>query len=431
MKIVFVGEAWGRSEEQFRYPLVGASGRELTLQIGQSGLGPYLTKTCRKCKQVSRFVDARCENCHEHLWPDEFDLIAYWKSLRESDEIHVTNVFNLKPPDVCVDCGSSNIRFISRIPICNTCSSRNVRTNEIGYLFGTEKETEMPAWKASKTAGGSHLLAEYFHHVQRLWDELRGLRPNIVVAMGNAACWAILGQTKITSLRGTVNWSDRLGLKVLPVFHPAAILRQWAMRPTSIADLRKAAIEREFPEIRRPERWITIPHPSPRGIDEISAWLSNPATRILANDIETVRGQISIIGFARDPSNSLVVPFRDCHSQGGQLVDIGRIGRFTGNDNAGINFWPTAELEQSAWKLCIDTIQSKRIELIFQNGIYDMSYYLRMGILPQRATHDTMLWHHSEYPELPKALGFLGSLYSNDIAWKQMSRSSDSLKRDE
>jgi uracil-DNA glycosylase len=402
MKIVMVGEAWGRSEEQFRHPLVGASGRELTLQIGQSGLGPYLTKTCRKCKQVSRFVDARCENCHEHLWPDEFDLITYWRNLRESNEIHVTNVFNCRPPN-----------------------------NELGTFFGTEKETEMPAWKASKTYGGSHLLAEHFHHIKRLWDELSSLKPNLVVAMGNAACWAILGQTKITSLRGTVNWSDRLGLKVLPVFHPAAILRQWSMRPTSIADLRKAASEREFPEIRRPERWITIPHPSPRGIDEIRAWLSDPATRILANDIETVRGQISIIGFARSPSISLVVPFRDCHSQGGQLVDIGRIGRSTGNDNAGINFWPTADLEQSAWKLCIDTIQSKRVELIFQNGIYDMSYYLRMGILPYRAIHDTMLWHHSEYLELPKALGFLGSLYSNEISWKLMSKSQDSLKRDE
>jgi len=402
VKIVMVGEAWGKSEDQFKHALVGASGRELSLQIGISGLGPYMTLPCRKCKGQSRFMSPRCEFCSEHLWPNEFDLITYWKTFREANHVHVTNVFNCRPPG-----------------------------NDVGLFFGTEKQTEMPGWKASKTSGGSHLLAEHFHHLERLWRELAELRPNLIVALGNAACWAILGETRITSLRGTVNWSDRLGLKVLPTFHPAAVLRQWSARPTVLADLRKAKIESEFPEIKRPERYITIPEPSERGLDEIRSWLSDPTIHTLANDIETVRGQISIIGFAKSPTVSLVVPFRDCHSKSGQIVDIGAIGRFTGRNDAGINFWPTCDLETRAWKLCIDVLQSERIQLTFQNGVYDMSYYLRMGIHPRQATNDTMLWHHAEFPELPKSLGFLGSLYSNDIAWKTMNRASDSLKRDE
>ncbi len=431
MKIVMVGEARGRSEEEFKHPLVGASGRELSLELGISGLAPFITLKCRKCARFSNFLEARCEFCFEYLWPNEFDLIDYWKILRLNHGIAVTNVFDMKPPDVCVDCKSLDIRVSGRSLVCRTCKSRNVRANEIGYLFGTEQQTEMPSFKASREYGGSHLKVEYFPHLQRLWNELETLKPNLIIAMGNTACWAILGQTKITALRGTVNWSERLNTKVLPVFHPAAVMRQWNIRPAALADLQKAKREAEFPEIRRPKRWISIPYPDERGIDEIKNWLSDPEIKILANDIETVRGQISIIGFARSPSDALVVPFRDCHSKNGQIVDIGSIGRFTGRNNADVNFWPNVILEERAWRLCIDTIESKKIELIFQNGIYDMSYYLRMGIHPYRATQDTMLWHHSEYPEQPKALGYFGSIYANDISWKLMNRETDSLKRDE
>ncbi len=60
-----------------------------------------------------------------------------------------------------------------------------------------------------------------------------------------------------------------------------------------------------------------------------------------------------------------------------------------------------------------------------------MSYYIGMGIQPRAADEDTMLWHHAMYPEQPKSLGYLGSVYANDLAWKTFRRPTDSLKRDE
>jgi len=43
-----------------------------------------------------------------------------------------------------------------------------------------------------------------------------------------------------------------------------------------------------------------------------------------------------------------------------------------------------------------------------------------------------MLLHHALYPELPKGLGFLGSIYTNEASWKLMRRErSDTVKRDE
>jgi len=378
MKTVLVGEAWGRREAQFQHALVGPSGRELSLELGISGFAPFMQVLCRSCKKESDFTDPYCQHCNKHIWPNEFDLINHWKKLRASGEIAVTNVFNVQPPN-----------------------------NDLGIFFGTEPETQMPAWKASMKSGGSHLKHEHFHHVKSLWDEIQSLNPNLVIAMGNCACWATIFQTKITALRGTVTWSDHLNVKVLPTFHPAAVLRQMPMRVSVLADFQKGTREREFREIRRPERHFTIPDPTEDGIRQGYEWFKKPA-RAYANDIETLRSQISIVGFARSADDALVIPIRN--------TDFS-------------NYWPTRELEIAAWKLIIhgeETPQPK----IFQNGLFDISHLVRAGIIPNNCEHDTMLWHHAEYPELPKSLGYLASVYADEVAWKLL-RTKGTLKRDE
>jgi len=47
--------------------------------------------------------------------------------------------------------------------------------------------------------------------------------PDLLVLMGNTSCKAVLGQAGITRLRG--NWLEFEGLPVMPMFHPAALLR--------------------------------------------------------------------------------------------------------------------------------------------------------------------------------------------------------------
>lgn len=59
--------------------------------------------------------------------------------------------------------------------------------------------------------------------------------PDVIVAMGNHACQALLGKRGITRLRGT--WSEALGKPVLPMFHPAYLLRTNAAKREAWADL--------------------------------------------------------------------------------------------------------------------------------------------------------------------------------------------------
>jgi hypothetical protein len=40
--------------------------------------------------------------------------------------------------------------------------------------------------------------------------------------------------------------------------------------------------------------------------------------------------------------------------------------------------------------------------------------------------------HHALFPELPKSLGFMGSIYTNESSWKLLrERKSDSNKRED
>jgi hypothetical protein len=45
---------------------------------------------------------------------------------------------------------------------------------------------------------------------------------------------------------------------------------------------------------------------------------------------------------------------------------------------------------------------------------------MKVGLFPHNYVEDTMLIQHALYPELPKSLGFLGSIHTNDVAWKEL-----------
>ena len=87
----------------------------------------------------------------------------------------------------------------------------------------------------------------------------------------------------------------------------------------------------------------------------------------------------------------------------------------TGNGS----FWPTQQDEESAW-LQVSKLLASRVPKLFQNGMYDLQYLLRLGLRVNAASHDSMLLHHSIFPEMNKGLGFLGSIYSFEPAWKLM-----------
>lgn len=274
--------------------------------------------------------------------------------------------------------------------------------------FCVAKKDLPPGYALPPVGTGQYLHPEFQSELTRLYAELTAIRPNLIIALGNLALWALTGSFGITRMRGSIQHS-KWG-KVLPTFHPAYILRDWSKRPIAVADLLKAKFESDFPDIRRPERYILI-DPT---LDELRAWAEiGLASRYLSCDVETRGRQITCIGFAYSPSEAVCIPFYDQRKPGG-------------------SYWSRAD-ELIVRREIVQPLLACPAKKIFQNGLYDLQYILKEGFKPCNVEEDTMLQHHALYPEMQKSLGFLGSIYTNESSWKllRQTKQAEQLKKDD
>lgn len=242
---------------------------------------------------------------------------------------------------------------------------------------------------------GKYCRSELAPELERCNRELTEIKPNIIIALGNTAIWFLLGAgNSVSKIRGTVTES-RLG-KILPTYHPAAILREWSLRPVTVLDLAKARRESEFPEIQRPERTCYI-EPGIKDLYHFAYLHIDEAERI-AIDIETYGNQITCIGFAPSPYVAITVPFVDQRKPGN-------------------SYWSTHEDEVKAWEW-VRKVCAHPAAKTFQNGLYDLNFMWHYGIKVENVAEDTMLLHHALQPESEKGLAFLGSVYTNEASWK-------------
>ena len=260
---------------------------------------------------------------------------------------------------------------------------------------------------------GKYLHKSFEPELQRLGDELLEADPNLIIALGNEAMWALLGKTTITKFRGTTELSTHTvsGFKVLSTFNPAAVLRDWSIRPVVVSDLHKAAREAEYPEIRRPKCEIWI-EPTLEDLNEFERQYIR-GCGVLSVDIETAGNQVTCVGFATGSSCAIVIPFFDSR----------RKGR---------SYWASERHEYAAWIFIQRILADESVTKLFQNGLYDIAFLWRaMGIKVVNATEDTLLLHHALQPESKKGLGFLGSLYTSHQAWKHMRIKHETIKRED
>jgi hypothetical protein len=309
---------------------------------------------------------------------DPWPLDRIWTA---HPELYRTNVFNLRPPG-----------------------------NDLSELCGP-KATGIPGYGKLTKAGYAQM--GYESEIIRLGDEILHVDPNLIVCLGNAAIWALLGNTGVTKLRGTTASSSHCvaDYKCLLTYHPSAVNRQWQLRPTVVADLSKILTEKETPNVSRPKVEIWI-EPT---IEDIQTFFQQHIIpgRLVSVDIETSGTQITCLGFAPRRDLAIVIPIHDSRADSG-------------------NYWPTKDLERQCWSLIRSVLEDPAVLKVFQNGLYDIAFLLRSyGIRVLGAVHDTMLLHHALQPESLKSLGYLGSIYTNHGPWKSERKKSDTIKRDE
>lgn len=267
---------------------------------------------------------------------------------------------------------------------------------------------------------GKYIRAEYANHLRRLYYEINTINPTIIVPLGGPATWTVLGVSGIKAVRGSTAASvDTIAkgvgsslvrdYKVLPTYDPAAIRRDWSLRAVGLSDFNKVRHESTFPEVVRPAREIWL-EPTLDDLERFEQEYFRDAP-YLSTDIETKGGQMTCIGFAPSPDRAIVIPFWSARQADG-------------------NYWRSHEQEMAALRIVRRWCET--YPTVFQNGMYDMHYLWKVyGIRTMNFHGDTMLLHHALQPEMPKALGFLATLYTNEASWKFMRTANETLKKED
>jgi len=230
-----------------------------------------------------------------------------------------------------------------------------------------------------------------------LASDIRKYKPNIIIALGRTALWALTGQTKISECRGYIYNSTLVpGVKVLPTYHPGAINDSWEMLFPAIMDIRKAVNNSKVPDILSDTR-ILRSSPS-RG--EFIEYLDYCRTRdIVAVDIETVSpgSHIDIFGIGVSSDDAMAFTFL-------------RGRKPTQND---------IRAELDLWLRIADVMNNTTS--VMHNGMYDATVLMHNnGIACRGYTEDTMVMTHCCWPETPRSLSFLSSICLNVPAWKHL-----------
>ena len=238
-------------------------------------------------------------------------------------------------------------------------------------------------------------------YITELKEELAALRPNVVVACGNVALWALCSRIGITNWRGSILDSTLLpGLKVVPTIHPATWTSEklhanpeaYLNRYLVVLDLKRARAESEYPEIRSTPRKLFIEPTFYEVVSFVHTCIEHAKNGgIIDYDIETTRtNELSCIGLTYSPEHALCIPF------------IGPHGDY---------FLPEQELiiMQLLARLFSDPTLRKR----GQNVIFDSHFLLRKyGIRTYNLT-DTMIAQGIIWPELRKGLDFITSVWTD------------------
>ena len=278
---------------------------------------------------------------------------------------------------------------------------------------------EMDSWFRNKTQGkreglrpykGRYCMPIVHEGITLLEQEILQTRPDMVIALGNYALWALTGNWGITKWRGSQLFASVQDhtFRVVPIIHPAAwfrtywwhFLTRWDIstriapyifnKPWPIPDY-KFHIRPTFAEARE---WLT----------DLLSILDRTEVKV-AHDLETRTHHISCSAFAWGPREAMCIPFISARNKDG--------------------YWGRAqELELIEYHRQILTHPNALI--IGQNYEYDRQFILRRWFVKANLWSDTMTKHHTLWPGFPKSLDYLSSLYSEfHTYWKDELKEQD------
>jgi uracil-DNA glycosylase len=352
--IMVVGEAWGQNEKDQQKPFVGASGKELEAMLREAGIDP-------------------------------------------------------------ADCFFTNL--IPDKPMGNDMRA---------FLFDIKHK-------------GDDLLGDGIKPQPRLADGLRRLdaqieavRPQLIIATGNWPLWYLTRKANAKTSKGyrlptgidTWRGSQLFlcpspfraysAVPVLPIYHPAAILRMYAWRKITVQDLSRAS---DFAYDRMPS-WrdtgaddrFNVIRPSAKELStHINAWIKEPHIPIVC-DVETKKYRLHIVGLTRDGKTNIAIPFFAITPDGFRPL------------------YTPLEFKE-IYLLLIKLFSAPGMKFVGQNWSYDIQYITKFFFTTPELYWDTIIGQHVAFPRLKKSLDYQASMYCKHyVYWKDdLKESTDSM----
>ena len=341
-RVMLIGEAWGSEEERTLVPFSGASGQEFNRMLHDAGI--------------------------------------------MRSECYATNLVNARPP-----------------------------YNDISKWVTKKRKDIAPDMVKLRDAFVKPIVREGF---EKLLREILLVQPNILVAAGGTALWALTGAWGVMKWRGSQLhlevppdlWPrDLVGPSfipprpmLIPTLHPAAVLRDTALRSITVNDLKRVARWRNKKEYENVPNWHFEVRPTYASavdrLEKLLLLLDASEGLWLDFDLETRAGHIACAGISWSCEEAVSIPFMCVESREG--------------------YWLPEQEAQLVW-LLYRLLTHPNAKIRGQNLLYDCQYTYRHWHFVPRVIQDTMIAHHSAFCGLPKSLAYQSSMYSDHyLFWK-------------
>src|SRR5215467_4686985 len=170
-----------------------------------------------------------------------------------------------------------------------------------------DKKKKIPFHVRAKNAG-----IDIEQQVRELQEEINGIKPNCILALGGSALWALSGKYQIGDYRGSIMFG--MGTKFVPTYNPAHLSWQakdvefigYWNRQIIAFDMRRAYAQSAFPDLRLPSRNLEICRNSAQLAEYRQRYKSNIRMSV---DIEANGTCIPVcIGLAHNKHHGMTVP---------------------------------------------------------------------------------------------------------------------------
>ena len=230
----------------------------------------------------------------------------------------------------------------------------------------------------------------------RLISEIKKVKPKLIIALGNPAIQSLMDDSKlkITAIHGKIfNWKFDSSIKVIPIFHPAAILRspdRYGVFANAFNYASKIFNSGKVKSVGETKFKII----------ETEQEVDEAVTKILA--IGSIVGIDIETGYSLNPRRGTILCFGVCYRKHEAVI------------------FPSSTFKFPA---IMKLLSSDKILLGWQNGQYDTSFW-HVKDYPARIDHDSILLHYSLHEhEGGHNLAALSAMYLGADSYKDITKS--------